>query len=74
MSKEQQPQHDIPGSSEAVDGKFVHPAGAQDFMGQPLPTTFHLDNIEEPKEGQVVGSSINGQTLYWEQGQVVARG
>lgn len=64
-----------PLEGETRDGKFTYPNKIVRFRGQELPAhfviTWHSGN--EPKEGSVIGHTRFNQTLYWEQGSVVAR-
>lgn len=64
-----------PIEGETKDGRFIHKNEIVKFRGQELPAhfviTWHSGN--EPKEGTVIGHTRFNQTLYWEQGQVVAR-
>lgn len=59
-----------------LDGqKFKYPNKIVHFRGQELPAHFVITwkSGSEPREGTVIGHTRFNQTLYWEQGQVVAR-
>ena len=57
--------------------KFSHGTNNHNtFRGQQLPGYFEINASEtqDLKDGQIIGSTRFGQTLYWKGGQVVARG
>ena len=61
---------------ELVDGQFKHKTRNTTFRGEKMPSTFNFTVNENDKlrEGQQIGTSRTGQTLYWSQGSVISRG
>lgn len=65
-----------PMEDELDGGKFKYSAVKVKFRGQDLPSHFNITykGKREPKDGQVIGHTRMGQTLYWKDKQVIARG
>lgn len=62
---------------ELENQKFKYPTNSENsFRGQPLPGHFevHASETQRLIEGQVIGTTRFGQTLYWIHGSVVAKG
>lgn len=74
--RSRQPEIPNPISEETEGGKFKHELVIVRFRGQELPSHFTITykGKREPKEGQIIGHTRFGQTLYYEQGSVIAKG
>lgn len=73
----QQPERYHPPFAETKDGKFIHEIKIVMFRGVQYPSTFVFDISEdtEPTDGQKIGHSLDGQTLYWSKRTgVIAKG
>lgn len=58
------------------NGSFKHPTGMNSFKGQPVPAhfTFTVNEYDTLQEGEVIGHTRLGQTLYWLLYAVIAKG
>ncbi len=64
-----------PFENEVLGTAFITLCGATTFRGQITPANFEysVDENDVLEEGQPIGISRNGQVLYWENEQVIAR-
>lgn len=56
--------------------KFIHATKMNSFKGQPVPAhfTFTVKEYDTLQEGEIIGYTRLGQTLYWMMYSVITRG